>query len=374
MTAAAERVLPIFVPELPTTPSRLAQTRTRLRAAIQEHVRPFLEPAPATIPSERTVFQAEITAEQRAESEARFMIALAEKKKLRDAGDPRYKEMQFALVVGGGGMKGAASGAMLEILRDNRVFDLFDDIYTDSAGTANMAYLLGSDEIGSDTYIQLAKNGFTGRLPHKMKLPMLLQHTMDNTDSHRILKSGQNWYIGITDEHGQKQHILANELSDELELYRAIGISMSAPWGWNRGRKKTDGYVTGLSTKAPINKNHTNIMVLMNETDEEIAGIGDRIPLTEKIALPAAMWGVHSWDVIKATLNRGRNVQDSLDLLDQYPDLNITRLTSPHLIDWQTSDVKKIEKTITLAKVKTERLLEQHGLLEDSQTISPGHF
>eukprot|EP00210_Caulerpa_lentillifera_P002223 g2136.t1 len=61
---------------------------------------------------------------------------------------------KLGLVVEGGGMRGAVSGAMLMQLRKLGFFDVFDTVYGSSAGAVNSAYFLTGQEYGMDIYFK----------------------------------------------------------------------------------------------------------------------------------------------------------------------------------------------------------------------------
>jgi len=59
---------------------------------------------------------------------------------------------KLALVVEGGGMRGAVSGGGLQALHDLGLRDVFDCVYGSSAGAINATYFLSGQRDGVDIY------------------------------------------------------------------------------------------------------------------------------------------------------------------------------------------------------------------------------
>lgn len=344
----------------------LARTLSAARSAsgrVIEEVRVFQHQLGDT---EQTLFPKIANQENRTQSAQELWNTIRRKHERLADGDPTHAEDMVALAVGGGGMAGIASAAKLEVLAEAGLIDVFDIIATKSAGTPNAAYILGGKtEKKADVYItELAAKGFIlpGRRPRRMQLDRLDTLLMGEhgIDPQAIREARPTLLIGLTDmEEGKEVLINAKTLND-ADLITANRASCAAPYAYNqtvelKGRHYTDGYLTGLPVEQIIGSGYKNIVVLLNETEEQIFGPAGS-PLSENIALRLAM-KKYPQHIRNMAIVRRRRIRDSLYELVR-PDVNFTIIAPAYSPHWQTTNIQELEMAKVAGRAAMRRELE----------------
>lgn len=144
---------------------------------------------------------------------------------------------KLGLVIEGGGMRGAVSGAMGMALRRLGFCDVFDCVYGSSAGAVNGAYFLTGQEMGMDIYFEhLANKRFIdfGRLfgpDPVLDLDYLIDTIMEEVvplDWDRVLKSRIPLKV-IASSLDQMSSVTLGAFANKNDLATALKASCTVP-------------------------------------------------------------------------------------------------------------------------------------------------
>lgn len=317
------------------------------------------------------------TLERFEQSSTRFWQNFAEKKRLLDAGDPAHNDIRIGLVVGGGGMAGIGTAAMLEVLREKDIVNVFDDIIGVSAGAINAACTLSETSAGSHTYLEkFASKDF---LRHGLWWPggMNIQYldtflrSEEGLVPRKIREARPNFHIGTVDEHGNRILYDTATLNDE-QMYHVGLASMNAPYAsklksFVKGMFRSDGYLKGFPLEEVLAMGCDNVLVLSSYPVDTILGERNYSPL-ERLWIRARTLDMPR-SIIDATIQKPDATAGSLQpILDNVANFALAAPTTLH-VDMITTDPTLLIKAAMEGRNVLTRMLE-HVALGEQQTAA----
>lgn len=216
---------------------------------------------------------------------ARDEVVLRELLRRRDCGS-RDDGLRIALVIGGGGMRGAYSGGMAHALEEAGLAPMFDAIYGSSAGAyIGAGLLIGMGHGSAQIFFQdMADPRFIDLRRLRSRKPVVsLDHLLDD-----ILVHSKPLHWNDLHEHTIPLHIIATATDDltghilqpqnASEWKLAMRATSSIPFLAGRpvemhGRKWIDGAVSEpLPVGRAFDGGATHVLVLVNRTPEDLRG------------------------------------------------------------------------------------------------------
>eukprot|EP00884_Botryococcus_braunii_P004929 jgi/Botrbrau1/14437/Bobra.0014s0083.1 len=207
------------------------------------------------------------------------------RERLRDGSKPlmRRDTALLALVVEGGGMRGAVSAGGLQALHDLNMRDVFDVVYGSSAGAINLTYFLSGQRQGVDIYHEdIANTRFVNLLrlfrradePPALDLSFLLDHVMEKVkplDWDAVLKSPIPLRV-VASCLDEKAPVVLDGFSDAQDLKLALMASANVPevagtYVEHRGRRLVDAAVfEPIPFRCAIGNGCTHVLTLCSRT------------------------------------------------------------------------------------------------------------
>ncbi|WP_353649371.1 patatin family protein [Nakamurella sp. A5-74] len=194
--------------------------------------------------------------------------------------------LRIALVVGGGGMRGAYSGGMAHALEQAGLAPTFDAIYGSSAGAfIGAGLLIGMSEGSSRIFFEdMADPKFIDLRRLRTRRPVVsLDHLLDHILVHpkpmrwtELHASPIPLHIVATAADDLTGHVLRPQSVDDWKL--AFRATSSIPFLAGRpvelhGRKWIDGAVSEpLPVARAFDDGSTHVLVLVNRTPEDLRG------------------------------------------------------------------------------------------------------
>jgi predicted patatin/cPLA2 family phospholipase len=257
-----------------------------------------------------------------------------------DAGRPgaRGDEARLALVIEGGGMRGAITGGMILALEELGLGDVFDGVYGASAGALNAAWLVsGAAAVGmpgwSDPAIRMAtvrrRNLLRGRLIDGAHLTDVVYEELTPMPFARVLANPVTLHPTATDAHTGEAADLAALITDTRTLKLALRAStalplLSGPPVRLGGRRWFDaGLAEAVPFRTAMAQGATHILVLRSRRQgEQETSEGGR---TGRFV--ARYLARHSHELAAAFLDRpARLLRDDAELDERERDLTATPL------------------------------------------------
>ncbi|MEJ7647502.1 MAG: patatin family protein [Nakamurella sp.] len=215
---------------------------------------------------------------------ARDEVVLRELLRRRDCGS-RDDGLKIALVIGGGGMRGAYSGGMTHALEDAGLADSFDAIYGSSAGAyIGAGLLLGQGQGSAHIFFEdMADPAFIDLRRLRSRRPVVsLDHLLDVI---LVENKPLPWatlrdhpiplHVVATAADDLTGHVLQPKTIDEWKL--TMRATSNIPFLAGKpvvlhGRKWIDGAVSEpLPLARALDDGATHVLVLVNRTPEDLA-------------------------------------------------------------------------------------------------------
>ncbi len=219
------------------------------------------------------------------------------KRELLASGDESHQSIKTALIIGGGGVRGAFGAGVGLGLEQAGLRSAFDVVIGVSAGAADLAYFLARQiEIGSTLwYDDCANRRFINlaRLTRVLDMDYAADHLMrvvKPLDQDAVRASRSNFYIGVTNAQTGEGELL--DAKDGIDIVTAIHASTALPVVYNRtvninGVEYGDGSIgIGIPIEAALQKGCTDILVVLNDVVKEKVG---RATLFEKMLVSLYM-------------------------------------------------------------------------------------
>ncbi|MFC5992634.1 patatin family protein [Pseudonocardia hispaniensis] len=270
---------------------------------------------------------------------------------------------RIALVVGGGGMRGAYAGGMVQALQEAGLAECFDVVYGASAGAfVGSALVLGRgrdaarifpDDMACKQFIDPRRLGTRGPM---VSLDYLIDEVLVHTkpaDWDALLESPVPVRIVVTDADDMRPHVF-ERLPSVLTWKRAMRATATIPWLAGppvelQGRRWIDGSVSDpLPVLRALRDGATHVLALLTRTVPELrrSEPGERAPLWARsldVIVPGL--GAMTQDV--------RRHADSLALLSDaaHPDRDGAHLlaitpTRTAGVRGLTIDVPRVERAV----------------------------
>ena len=291
-----------------------------------------------------------------------------EKRNLMRAGLP-HDHIRPALLIDGGGIKGAFGAGFLLGLADMGLTEAFSVVIGDSSGAAAAAYFTsGKAALGGEIYTEdLASTKFAN--PWNMVHPGRPSRIMDfdylngvlrgerGIDVERIRSSQTDTYVGVTTPEGKGEVISLKE--DGLDPVLAVLASCAHPIAYRKmillnrptisdiPLPYVDGEIgNGMPVDFAIEQGATDIIALLNIPCPDPSKVSLKAPRAERLIVNQMMQGC-SVDLRERTLDRRERFYEPL--ARTYPGVNLD-IVAPdrNHVGLVTTNAKKIRKAIEI--------------------------
>ena len=218
--------------------------------------------------------------EGEASKESAVVRNILRKRELLASGDKDHQDIKTALIIGGGGVRGAFGAGVGLGLEQAGLRDAFDVAIGVSAGAADIAYLLsGQIELGSTLwYDDCASRRFINLALLTRILDMdyaadQLMRVVKPLDQDAITACRSEFYVGVTNAQTGEGELI--DAKDGVDVVTAIHASTALPVVYNRtvninGTEYGDGSIgAGIPIEAAIQKGCTDVLVVLNDVVDE---------------------------------------------------------------------------------------------------------
>ncbi len=210
------------------------------------------------------------------------IAAIHERAAQRSRPGARSDGRRIALVIEGGGMRGAVSAGMAAAIEQLGLLDAFDEVYGASAGAFNAAFLLAGQAaylaalyphgFGNPRFASALRVLTRGRPPFDMDY--VVEHVWREQRplrTERILTSPIELHCAATDAHEARAVDLA-ELASDAEIRTAMLASARLPWLGGppvrfRGRLLLDATLAEAVPIEAASRAATDLLVLLTRPE-----------------------------------------------------------------------------------------------------------
>jgi len=256
---------------------------------------------------------------------------LHEKRRLLETGDDSHKDIKTALIVSGGGMRGAYSTGITAGLEELGYGGIFDNAVGISAGACAAAYLLaGQAAVGPSVYYEDLPNRQFINLSRPSSIMDIgfLEHVFRDVkplNQRAVRLSRTEFYIGLTElATGNGVYMNVSEKT-ELDIISVLMTSSAIP-GVVKQREAIDGvlYVDGTTgCTNPIDYavdslGATDILVVLNYPP---FGEDDKLPISERLLSklllrnhPAELRNKHLSRLSRHNFKASKNYADTVNI------------------------------------------------------------